>query len=525
MNSRQPLFLLEINTPHIADWSFFQNLTTFIKKYHFQGIIIHQQNLLAQLARASPRCRPSDITNLNLSRENTLLLLKKISDYCDEHNLQLWLQGEATPDCTEIRKKFPEFFLNDSNKADFIYYFFQHSIADILERLPSVRGLRLSLSTEDVGARQWTEALAILYRNIRRLGRQLILRDYQDKTWPRQMLRTTLEALPADVRASVKTTELDYRPGFATNPNLLNITGNKKWLEIDLWGLDYGWTLLPCYLLDEFQQRLQWLNHEPDSAPEAITVRIDWEWLPQLSLRDSINEVNLYGLSRLIHEPDISPRQLLLDWLHLNGNGQLTHRTAQQIGDVIAASYEWSCITPNLLGRVLQSRSQPPANIEHALRLLHLDTRSANWTQSFQPLMPSDDPALGRQQCQLIELENQRSRFLADYMSTRSVKLLSSSGLTEQIIQNIGGSIIRAQKYTIIYYDFIQALTLKLLLRKYGQQHDTQLQLDEALALFAKHNHQLREWYATEGGHHPYSFQTLLNPERISELITSLHND
>ncbi len=525
MIGRQPLFLLEINTPHIADGSFFQKLTPLINQYHFQGIIIHQQTLLAQLAAASPRCRPSDMTNLNLLRENTLLLLKNLSDYCDKHHLQLWLQGEACPDCTEIRKKFPEFFLNDSNKDDFIYYFFQHSIADILERLPSVRGLRLSLSTEEVSTHQWTDALAMLYRHIRRLGRQLILRDYQDKTWPRQMLRTTLDALPSDIRASVKATDLDYRPGFATNPNLLNITGNKKWLEIDLWGLDYGWTLLPCYLLDEFQQRLQWLNQDPDSAPEAITVRIDWEWLPQLSVRDSVNELNLYGLSRLIREPDISPRQLLLDWLHLNGNSQLTHYAAQQIGDVIAASYEWSCITPNLLGRVLQSRSQPPANMEHALRLLHLDTRRANWAQSFQPLMPSDDPALGSQQYQLIELENQRSRFLADYMSTRSVKLLPDSGLSEQIISKIGGSIIRAQKYTTIYYDFIQALALRLLLRKYGQQQDTQLQLDEALALFAKHNHQLREWYASEGGHHPYSFQTLLNPERISELITSLRDD
>ncbi|HGF0768119.1 TPA: hypothetical protein ACF7ZB_000386 [Kluyvera georgiana] len=524
MTATTPLLFMEINSPDIWRWSFVEYTVGQALRYEFQGIVIHQQSLLARLAPPSRCCKGSELINLTLAQEHAIIYLRRVGDYCQKHHLQLWLQGEATPDSQELKAKFPEFFLSENNHDAFIQHFFQHTIPHILAALPTVRGLRLSLSTPDISNEHWKTSLKTLYQGIRQLGRLLILRDYQDKTWPRQMLRTALETLPDDVRASIKATELDYRPGFASNPNLLNIQSNRKWLELDLWGLEYGWTLLPCYLLEEIQQRLAWLNQHSGGAPEAITVRIDWEWMPDLTLNGSQNELNLFGLAPLIHEPEVNPRHIVHRWLQQQAPTAPQH-TLNALGDIVIASHEWSCKTPTLLGRVLQCHSRPPTDLEHTLHLLHLDTRGANWTQSFQPLMPSDDRELGVQQCQLIELENQRSRFLADYLYSRSLKLLPDSGLAEPTRRAIADGAIRALKYTHIYSAFTQALSLKLWLRKYGEQADIRMQLASALRDFRQQNNELEAWFSQHGDAHPSAFATLLNPQRIATLIASLDND
>lgn len=83
-----------------------------------------------------------------------------------------------------------------------------------------------------------------------------------------------LDVLPNDVRASVKATELNYRHGFANNPTLTRLSGSRKWVEFDLWGIECGWTLLPCCLLDELQERLHWASQTLGDELEAITARL-----------------------------------------------------------------------------------------------------------------------------------------------------------------------------------------------------------------------------------------------------------
>lgn len=526
MNTAVPQLLLEINSPDIWHWPFFLEMAQVAREYRFQGIVINQQTLLAQLAAPSPRCRPTDIINLSLSRDHALRHLQKIGEYCERHHLQLWLQGEATPDSPSLKMKFPEFFLADNDTSAFIAWFFSESIPQILSVLPAVRGLRLSLATPDIPDADWQASLKALYRGVRATGRQLVLRDYRDTTWPRHMLRDALSGLPVDVRASLKATELAYRPGFAGNPNLLSLPTGHNWLELDLWGLDYGWSLLPCYLLEEFRQRLLWLSQHPGCYPETITVRINWEWLPELQLSASVNALNLYGLAHLIQDLSAPTEHIVHQWLQHQAESVLPGPELEALSNILTTSYEWSCKTPNLLGRVLQCRSQLPLNLEHALALLHLDTRNANWAQSFQPLLPGDDTALGQQQCELIGLENERITFLAERMYSRALRLLTDSALPEPARLRFAGSMVRAQKYSQLFTAFKHALVLKLRLRKYGQnQPDVQALFRQALGDFRLCNQSLETWLQRHGAQHPLAFASLLNTQQISGLIHSLEHD
>lgn len=89
----------------------------------------------------------------------------------------------------------------------------------------------------------------------------------------------------------------------------------------------------------------------------------------------------------------------------------------------------------------------------------------------------------------------------------------------------MSGSVIRALKYTQIYSAFTHALTLKLWLRKYGEQADIRSQLNAALQAFSRQNRELAAWFEQHGAQHPLAFETLLNPQRIATLITSLQHD
>src|SRR5690606_22386705 len=137
-----------------------------------------------------------------------------------------------------------------------------------------------------------------------------------------------------------------------------------KWLEFDMWGIEYGWTLLPCYLLEEFHQRLQWFAGQAGAMPEAVTLRLNWEWIPELELTDSVNEINLYGLARQVRDPHCSPAALSRAWLQSHADRPLPLHLEALFSNLLSTSYEWSCKTPTLLGRVLQSHSQPPATFQ-----------------------------------------------------------------------------------------------------------------------------------------------------------------
>lgn len=527
MGNPVPLLFLEVNTPAIWQWETFTEVMRHLKKFQFNGLILHQQTLLALLAKPSPLCPPATVEHLLLARSNALQYLQKVGRYCEENHIQLWLQGEATPDSHDLHRKFPEFFLSQGqqNDAAFLNLFFGETLPEILSHLPTVRGLRLSLSTPTVHQTEWASALQRLYQGLRLRGCQLVLRDYQDKAWPRQQLKMALDVLPNDVRASVKATELDYRPGFANNPTLTRLSGSRKWVEFDLWGIEYGWTLLPCCLLDELQKRLHWASHTLGDELEAITARLSWEWLPSNVLPGSVNELNLYGLSRLIRMPSASPRSLFTEWLEPYSLRPLSQQEIDDLFAIYTSSHDWMCKTPSLLGRLLQRHSRPPHDFEQALQLLHMDTRSANWSQSFQPLMPPDDEAVGEQQMQLIILEKQKSRFLAEYLRAQVDKKLPAMPLTDAFKHMLTDSWERAFWYTRAYSHITHAFALRLWIHKYGNNPEQHEQLRQALQTLRHFIAELETWFSSAGAHHPYTFQLLLDPQRLLHLAASLECD
>ncbi|WP_312952046.1 hypothetical protein [Superficieibacter sp.] len=514
---RIPHQLIELNSTFIWHWPWFIQGVECAKQHGFTGIILHQQELFSILATPSPLSQRVNVENLIHQQHYALHYLKRVDRYLQENNLSFWLQGEAAPTDDIIRRKFPEFAFDENSTPDFWSHFYATIFTPLLTALPHLSGVILSLTTPTFQAESWQQALHHAWSLLRRHGKKLVLRDFIDESWPRQQLTGVLSALPADVRASIKATELDYHPGFANHPAIATLTGHKKWIEYDLFGIGYGWTLLPCYLADDIRGRLSWAISVAGDDIEAITSRISWQWLPDSRVMDSVNDINLPGL-RVANQR--TPDSVFELWSEQHQLRFRTSQDRQRLAEVLQASYDWLCKTPNMLGRRLHYQSQIPASIAQAQQLLHMDTRSANWLQAWQPLMPVDDMALGLEQRQLIRLEKENACFLAARAVQSLRELLPRIACPNDTLERLLNAWRSAEIYSQMFAQVADAIADELWCDHYGDASlpaDTLRQHQERLLRYAD---TLDRWL--EPSTAPPFLPLLISPQRLRGFACSL---
>lgn len=514
-----PHQLMELNSPFIWHWPWFISCVNAAKQHGFTGIILHQQELLSVLATPSPLSDRHDVENLIHQQKNALQYLKKVGLYLQEQNLSFWLQGEAAPSDDIIRRKFPEFSFDERSTPDFWQQFYSSILSRLLPLVPHLGGVILSLTTPQFQTHGWQQGLHHVWSLLRAQGKKLVLRDFIDKSWPRQQLSRVLSGLSEDVRASIKATELDYHPGFANHPHIVSLSGHKQWIEYDLWGTGYGWTVLPCYLADEIQGRLSWATSLAQGNIEAITSRVSWQWLPDGLTMDSANAINLFGLSAA---NGTEPSSVLDDWIEHNHLGFRSQRDRLRFGELYATSYDWLYKTPNILGRRLHYQSQIPESLSQALQLLHMDTRGANWLQAFQPLFPADSPQQGAEQRQLIGLEKESACFLASSAVAQLRELRARISCQNETLEKLEAAWRNAEIYSQLFSRVAFAVSDIQMSEQYG---------DAALVAKTSATHQeillryadtLARWTDSPVSGSPHYVSLLLNAERLQGFARSL---
>lgn len=517
-----PNLLMELNSPQIWDWQWIINCVDYAKKFGYTGLILHQQELLSILS--SPLTNPSHLTtqneNLIHQRNFAFQYLKKVSNLFYKNNLTFWLEGEACPNDDLISRKFPEYNLEQRNKGEFWTHFYQSIIESLLKTSPYFNGLILSITIPDFEPEGIINAFKYLSNIMHKNTKTLILRDYIDLDWPRRQLISVLSKLPSNIRASIKATELDFHPSFSNHPHIAQLPNNKKWIEYDLWGSGYGWSYVPCYLIDEIKNRLQWAMGQDGEGVEAIVTRICWQWLPGRTTFDSVNLFNVLGMSHITLAEENS---VLEDkWLDYTGLSFHTLSDRNIYFSSIYNSYQWLIATPNILGRRLHYQSQIPENLEHALQLLHLDTRSANWTQSYQPLLPTDDITIGTEQRNLIQLEKEKAMFISSGELLKLKAMLTSVKDPSGIIQKN----IDSWRISEIYLEMFQLVALSTCDAMWNEHYPNNPLPKNTITnhqhsfyeLSNKIEHFLNEW------EHPVytSLPLLLNTDRLIQFSTSL---
>ena len=519
---RIPHQLMELNSTFIWHWPWFIQGVKSAKQHGFTGIILHQQELLSVLATPSALSQKLNVENLIHQQNYALQYLIRVDRYLAENNLSFWLQGEAAPDDDIIKRKFPELTFDEKSAPDFWHHFYAAILHPLLHALPHLSGLILSLTTPDFQTTRWQQSLHDVWSLLRARGKKLILRDFIDNSWPRQQLANILATLPDDVRASVKATELDYHPGFANHPHIATLPGHKKWIEYDLFGTGYGWTALPCYLGDEISGRLSWALSAAENEIEAITSRVSWQWLPDSRVMDSANAINLYGLSAA-NQADHTIGSAFDRWaeqLQLRFRHQ---QDRQRLATLLYSSHGWLCKTPNLLGRRLHDQSQVPQSFAQAQQLLHMDTRSANWLQAYQPLFPADDRASGLEQRQLIALEKEAACFLSASAVQTLRELIPRINGGDEALTVLLAAWRNAEIYSQMFSRVTAAVSDLLWCDRYGESAD-RLAAEHQQTLL-RYADTLARWGDNPPEGSPLYLPLLLSPERLSRFADSLVMD
>lgn len=520
---RIPHQLMELNSTLIWHWPWFLQGVACAKQHGFTGIILHQQELLSLLATPSPLSQTLNIGNLIHQQNYAVQYLKRVDQYLQENNLSFWLQGEAAPTDDIIKLKFPEFSFEGKSSPDFWPHFYATILTPLLATLPHLSGLILSLSTPAFQTEGWQNSLREVWSQLRGQGKKLILRDFIDNSWPRRQLSGLLATLPDDVRASVKATEMDYHPGFSNHPNIATLPRHKKWIEYDLWGIGYGWTILPCYLADEISGRLSWAISTTDNDIEAITSRVSWQWLPDSRVMDSANAINLHGLSAANQTTAGASASVFNEWAQQHSLRFRSRQDQQRLAELFHSSYHWMCKTPTLFGRRLHDQSQVPQSLAQAQQLLHMDTRSANWLQAYQPLMPPDDKSLGTEQRQLITLEKENACFLATHAVQTLRELTLRITCPDSSLTVLMAAWRNAEIYSQMFSRVSAAVTDLMWCDRYGEpsaalartHQDCLLRYADTLAHWVEH--------PPEGS--PLYLPLLLSPQRLTSFARSLTVD
>ncbi len=139
-------------------------------------------------------------------------------------------------------------------------------------------------------------------------GKKLDVRTFNHSPTQQQCMQEGLKKCNG-VRAMIKEVPQDWQPYYPQNPLIGDVGENESLVEFDLGAEYWGGNHVPFVLVDYLCWRMGAL------VPRTITgvvVRAERGCRPTLS---SSNEVNLYAMSRLIHDPTCTPDEIWQAWI------------------------------------------------------------------------------------------------------------------------------------------------------------------------------------------------------------------
>jgi len=186
------------------------------------------------------------------------------------------------------------------------------------------------------------------------------------------------------------------------------------------------------------------------------------------------------------------------------------------------ASYDWLCKTPNFLGRRLHYQSQIPESVAQAQQLLHMDTRSANWLHAWQPLMPADDPALGKEQRERVALEKEAACFIASRTVQNLRELMPRIACPNDTLEILLAAWRSAEIYSQMFSRVAAAVTDVLWLDHYGANSLPATILQRHQQHLHEYAETLAHWLAHPPAGGPLFLPLLLSPARLTQFAESL---
>jgi hypothetical protein len=191
----------------------------------------------------------------------------------------------------------------------------------LLAAMPGITGFVLTLHESDLRVfRQMHVASAddvptrirrvsrLLYDVLKRHGKQLIVRNFFYEPLEMQYFATAIAGLPDDVIVMSKDTAHEFHPYYPWDPLHGEVGKKRQIIEIDL-GVEKAWDSHGAYAQTDYIRRVVLRARATKLTGLVGRARLGWD-----SPFEDSHEVNLYGFSRFLADPELPVDRVLRDW-------------------------------------------------------------------------------------------------------------------------------------------------------------------------------------------------------------------
>jgi len=139
-------------------------------------------------------------------------------------------------------------------------------------------------------------------------GKRVDVRDFNHSVAQQACMQDAFRSATG-FRAMLKEVPQDWQPYYPLNPMIGDVGPNESVVEFDLGAEYWGLSKVPFVLVDYLSERMRALDQR---RAMGVVARIERGSNRALG---TPNEINLYAMSRLVRDPQLTPDRIFHDWM------------------------------------------------------------------------------------------------------------------------------------------------------------------------------------------------------------------
>lgn len=310
LNSSLPAALklrgVELHGHSIWRWNRIERLLEYMLEHEFNALFLHQNNLLNRLVHFSKHYPPT-LEDLNHKRKlNNIFYMRRVAQTGERLGIKLYFEIKELEYEDRFLQLHPELYTAPGivcPSHPLWKDLLAAKVEEVCENVPELAGIvftfaapesRLWLAHSSAAVWEkgmvgkctcdrcrtlnqidWYEDLLWSgYRPLTAAGKQMVVREFAYSPSQQQEMLAAIKRLPDDVIAGIKISPHDFWPTYPNNPVIGQTGDHPQWLEFDAWGETQGWSIVPCYRVEEFGGRLRYAVAR---GAEGFWCRAEWE--------------------------------------------------------------------------------------------------------------------------------------------------------------------------------------------------------------------------------------------------------
>lgn len=523
-------------------WDAIERLLGYMNEQGFNSLFLHQNDLLNRLVHFRKHYPPT-LEDLHQKKKlNNIFYFRRIAQKARELGIQLFLEVKELEYEDQILQFHPEVYSAPGvvcPSHPFWEEFLAAKVDEVVENVPEIRGIVFTFSSPE--SRLWvahspgedweehkpcrcdcqrcreldriewySQMLRSAYGPLVAAGKKMIVREFSYGPEEQHRIIQAIESLPDDVIVGIKNTPHDFWPTFPNNPAIGRTGNHPQWIEFDAWGELHGWSVVPCYRLEEYADRLRYAAAQ---GAEGFWCRVDWEIISEAWVLDTLNEINLYGMARLGRNLVESPRQILADWLVERFGVASLSPLVDELCELLQGTLEVIKKALYVRGHVFSRHSLLPLSVKQAWWSMAGQDSLASWEPERASDLAFTPENLGR-----IFAEKDKALALARKLSAQAQEL----AMREDMPLRLRQTLVQAFEPLELYVQGFQRATRAVFWTEYLSKKAACTK--EELALAQRYVEELKELaeqmrdYVDWQPNKPHYFYLFLDPTRPWQL-------